>query len=123
MHFMPPPMPPADPPLAPAMVIDFRPDGGIEAMHRDAFPMGFLGKQTIRRASDIRHDEENDTWTIFLAGDEPDTFIEVAQARGFPTYDAARRMEVRWLEMARLHQTSPMSEEGLALLNVLRKRY
>lgn len=122
MHFHPPPMPPAVP-SQPAMVIDFRPDGGVEAMHRDTFPLGFLGKQAIRRASDIRHQESDDTWTIFLATDKPEEFVEVPQARGFPTYEAARRMEVRWLEYARLHQVHPMSTEGLALLNVLRAKF
>lgn len=105
------------------MVIDFRPNGEVEAMHRDVFDLGFLGKQTIRRATDIRHDEATQKWAIHLAdmhADGPETFSLVDEAQGFETYDDARRMEVRWLEMCRLHSLQPRSPEGLTMLTVLR---
>lgn len=108
------------------MVIDFRPDGAVEAMHRDSFDLGFLGKQKIRRATDIRFDEAAQTWTIFLAdchADGPETFTIVEEGRGFPTYDDARKMEVRWLEMCRLHGIHPRSQEGTALLTILRQSF
>ncbi len=108
------------------MVIDFRPNGEVEAMHRDAFDLSFLGKQSIKRASDIRHDQQTQSWTIFLAenrSDSPETFVEIETARGFETYDDARRMEVRWLELCRLHSLQPRSAEGLAMLAVLRKSF
>lgn len=103
------------------MVIDFRANGTVEAMHRDKFPLDFLGKQAIKRASDIRFDEQAQLWDIHLAVD--DKFVEVGTAKGFATYDEARKMEVRWLEMARLHDLDPMSEGGLNLLAVLRKKF
>lgn len=106
---------------APPMVLDFTPDGRVQAMHRDVFPLGFLGKQTIKRASDIQHDAETDTWAIHVAvGDQ---FVPVAGASGFPTYDAARRMEVRWFEMCRIHSVSPTSDDGAIMLKALRSKF
>lgn len=112
----------APPPVAPFMVVDFRPDGGVEAMHRDKFNLAFLGKQQISRASDIRFDETAQTWTIHLATGENE-FKAIPEAQGFATYEDGRDMEVRWLEMARLHGISPLSEEGVNLLLVLRKTF
>lgn len=106
----------------PFMVIDFREDGGVEAMHRDGFNLAFLGKQSITRASDIKYDEDAQTWTIHVALDDG-TFQLVSEARGFATYDEARKMEVRWFEMCRLHGISPLCPEGLAILRVLRKEF
>lgn len=103
------------------MVIDFREDGGVEAMHRDSFNLAFLGKQSIARASDIKYSEDTQSWAINVAAD--DGFVEVPTARGFETYEEARKMEVRWFEMCRLHSVSPLGQEGLAILAVLRKRY
>lgn len=103
------------------MVIDFRPDGAVEAMHRDRFNLGFLGKQSIKRASEILFDEETQAWDIHIAvGSE---FILVEDAKGFADYDEARKMEVRWLEYCRLHDLEPTSTEGINLLKVLRENY
>jgi hypothetical protein len=101
------------------MVIDFRVTGEVEAMHRDSFNLGFLGKQAITRASDIRYDEDTQLWDIHVADGEG--FAEVAGAKGFSTYDEGRRMEVRWFEACRLNCITPLSTEGLAMLAVLRK--
>ncbi len=103
------------------MVIDIGPTGSVEAMHRDAFNLDFLGKQTIQRASDIRFDSDTQKWDIFLAHGCTDEFVGVNEAKGFATYEEARKMEVRWLEMARLHSVSPLSSEGISILNVLRQ--
>lgn len=103
------------------MVIDFRPDGAVEAMHRDRFSLAFLGKQTVKRASEILFDEDSQKWDIHLA--QGDKFVRVEAARGFENYDDARKMEVRWLEYARLHDIEPTSEEGIKLLTVLRAKY
>lgn len=103
------------------MVIDFSTTGGVEAMHRDSFDLSFLGKQSISRASDIRHNEETQKWDIYVALD--DNFVDVAQAHGFDTYEDARRCEVRWFELARLHSVPPTSDDGRNLLAVLRKRF
>lgn len=101
------------------MVIDFSVAGEVEAMHRDSFPLSFLGPQTITRASDIRFDGDTQLWDIHVA--EGDGFVEVPGAKGFSTYDEGRRMEVRWFEACRLHGLKPLETEGLALLAVLRK--
>lgn len=103
------------------MVIDFRADGAVEAMHRDQFDLSFLGKQDISRASDIKFDSDTQLWDIHVA--EGEAFIMVAEAKGFPTYDEARRMEVRWFEACRLHSIPALGQEGINLLKVLRKRF
>lgn len=103
------------------MVIDFTPEGTVEAMHRDRFDLGFLGRQSIHRASDIRFNEDAQSWDIWLA--KGDTFVPVEQATGFESYDDARRMEVRWLEFCRLHDLSPFSPEGRNLVVVLREKF
>lgn len=106
---------------APPMVLDFSPTGQVQAMHRDAFPLSFLGKQSISRASDIRHDEATDTWAINVAvGDQ---FVPVKGADGFATYESARRMEVRWFEMCRIHSITPASDDGAILLKALRRKF
>lgn len=103
------------------MVIDFRPDGAVEAMHRDKFNLSFLGKQTVKRASEIIFDDDTQKWDIHLAVGSD--FVRIAEARGFENYDDARKMEVRWLEFARLHDFEPTSNEGINLLNVLRDKF
>ena len=103
------------------MVIDFRPTGEVEAMHRDKFNLSFLGKQTIQRASDIRFNDDSQQWDIHLA--VAGEFVPVEAARGFDTYEEARKMEVRWLEMARLHDITPLSDEGTNLLRILREKF
>lgn len=105
------------------MVIDFRADGAAEAMHRDTFPLGFLGKQTVRRASEIRFDEQSQDWFVELLDTDGNALPVVDEARGFATYDEGRKMEVRWLEVSRMHGLEPLSIEGIALLRVLRKQF
>ena len=100
------------------MVVSFEPTGGVTAMHRDAFPLGFLGKQRIERASEIVFDEASQTWDLHVRVGSG--FVPVSEARGFDTYDGARMMEVRWFEMSRLHGVDPTSEEGIKILSVLR---
>lgn len=111
----------ANVPALSCMVIDFRTNGEVEAMHRDTFNLAFLGKQSIKRASDIRYDEATQDWAIFVAVGEE--FQEVPEARGFETYEEARKMEVRWFEYCRLHSLAPLALEGIAMLNVLRKKF
>jgi hypothetical protein len=98
------------------MVIDFTADGGAEAMHRDGFDLGFLGKQKIERASDIRFDEDKQSWAIWL--NTPNGYILPDNASGFATYETARKTEVCWLEYCRLSisgndPTSPLANAAL----------
>lgn len=69
--------------------------GVVKAMHNDKFPLGFLGHQTIERASDIRFDTPSQTWGIwFNVGGE---FVPPAMSthQGFDSYESARDYEVR----------------------------
>ncbi len=102
------------------MVLTFDDEGGVEALHRDQFSLGFLGKQKIDRASDIRFDEEAQTWTIWLLGKYGPMSNEMAE--GFATYDQARDAEVAWLEYSALNGFEPSSALGIAALQVIRER-
>jgi hypothetical protein len=102
------------------MVIDIDTLGGIEAMHREnVLPLLDLGRAKVSRASDLVFNEQTQQFDIHLA--TVDGFAQpVPEATGFPSYEAARDMEVRWLEMARLHDVQPASDEGRILLSALR---
>ncbi len=52
-------------------VIDFLPNGHVEAMHNDAFTLAFLGRQNIERATEIKFNEESQKWDIHLPCTEP----------------------------------------------------
>lgn len=102
------------------MVIDVELDGTVHSMYREnVMQLDFLGKQSVRRASDLIFNDDTQMFDIHLA--EGSAFLPpVPEARDFPTYEAARDMEVRWLEMARLHDVHPASREGRCLLSHLR---
>ena len=104
------------------MVISFDEDGGVNAMHRDQFDLGFLGPQKIERASEIKFNETTQLWDIYLPIPVHDQFRWVTSpaAQGFTSYNVARAAEVAWLERAALYDTNPMSEVGLRCLNVVR---
>jgi len=105
-----------------SLVIDFSPEGTAQAMHRDAFPLGFLGKQTIERASEIVFDEDTQLWDIKLPfARYGGAFMTHPGARDFHGYDEARRVEVAWLDGCRLAGVSPFSEEGSNILSEIRK--
>lgn len=100
------------------MVISVAATGVVEAMHRDTFPLGFLGKQSVQRASEIVFDEDSQLWDLRIrVGSE---FVPVNEARGFESYETARSVEVRWLELARLHGISPTSPDGVHILCMIR---
>lgn len=106
-------------------VISFGADGSVEAMQNDKFPLSFLGRPTNRRASELTHDADTDTWGIHLCRyDEngvrlPDQLIE--EGAGFPTYSDCRKMEVKWLNECRLRQVEPESVAGRAILALFRQ--
>lgn len=108
-------------PSAPFMVIDIARDGAIQALYReDALALGSLGRQSIARASDLVFHEDTQDFAIHLAAGLGTFHDPLPEALGFPSYEAARAMEVRWLEMARLHDVAPDSREGRCLLAHLR---
>lgn len=102
------------------MVIDFTPEGTVEAMCREGvLDLGFLGRQTISRATDIRFDAETQTWEIWPAVNGQFVRLERDSARGFQQYEEARNAEVAWLERCRLNDLDPLSDEGQQVLDAL----
>lgn len=106
------------------MVITFDPAGSASAMHRDEFPLGFLGKQQITRASEIKFNEDSQLWDVALPGiqvHETETWVTVEAAMGFASYDEGRKFEVLWLEHCALQSIAPLSEDGQELAKALRR--
>lgn len=114
------------------MVIDIDACGSVQAMHREnVLSLGFLGKQEIVRATDIRFDAETQKWGIWPAEYVPalarvanrvDGFYPppTEHADDFETYEGARDVEVKWLEQARLVGVEPTSDSGLLILEFVR---
>jgi hypothetical protein len=95
------------------IVIDFRPEGTVQGMHRDEFNLGFLGAQRIERASEIKFNEESQLWDIYFpyrGGWESDFMF-----RGFETYNGARDFEVAYINACRLAGYPPVSPKGYSL--------
>lgn len=105
-----------------AVVITFDSEGGAESLHIDKFDLGFLGKKHITRATDIRFDDETQDWTIYLLdaqGDNP--VLAWKGCKGLPTYEVARAVEVAWLNLCRVNDSDPRTDEGHTYLNQARK--
>jgi hypothetical protein len=96
--------------------IDFAEDGTVEAMNRDEFNIGFLGKQSIQRASEIKFNEATQSWNICLPDDDDRCWVAIPEATGFASYNVARDVEVFWLETARRVGVNPTSMEGIRIL-------
>ena len=106
-----------------SFVIDVDPHGGVEAMDLDAMPLSFLGRRAVRRATEIRFDEDRQQWDIHLCVYEGDQLVGYSQplsAKGFHQYDEARRVEVSWLNLCRLLSVDPTSPWGDELLGIVR---
>lgn len=101
------------------LVYDFSPQGKVQGMHHDCFNLGFLGAQSIQRASDIRFDTDTQTWGIWLAQGEE--FVSPAPAlSGFNSYETARKFEVQALNACRLFSASALEEMGIKIIQALR---
>jgi hypothetical protein len=108
------------------MVIDITPAGEVSAMHREQFPLSFLGKQSIRRASEIKFDEGTQKWDVHVPGmmvHDAESWIAIEDARGFASYDVARKFEVRWLEECKLASVHPLSGEGRVIAARIRPEF
>jgi hypothetical protein len=108
------------------MVITFTGAGEVSAMHRDEFSLGFLGKQEIKRASEIKFNDDTQLWDVALPGiavhgETP--WLTIAPAMGFKTYNGARKFEVLWLEHCALEQVDPLAERGSEIAYHLRANY
>lgn len=101
-------------------VIDFTPDGTVAAMHKDDFSLGFLGDQTINRASDILFNTATQTWGIALNIGYEKYMKPTYPWDGFATYEEARTFEVAALNACRFEQIDPTSKQGAALATTLR---
>ncbi len=107
------------------LVVSVSPSGGVRSMHDDRFPMGFLGKQQIKRASDIRWNEEEQTWEIwwYVRDDEFEGFAEPAEPyRYFHSYELAREFEVNIMNCSLRTGYHPISNEMLLEATLLRDR-
>lgn len=105
-------------------VIDFSPTGHVEAMHNDAFDLSFIGPQSIHRATEIKFNEETQSWSIcepMKVLDDWGAFGAYENADGFKTYEDARRAEVEWLNRCRLLSIHPSLGAGPTILRMVRK--
>lgn len=109
-------------------VIDFRPDGSVQAMHNDRFDLAFLGRQKVERATEIKFNESTQRWGIWVHRDDHHINFAtmspfnppVENADGFLSYEKARQVEVSWLNACRLEGCAPESPAGLAALKFIR---
>lgn len=106
------------------MVIDIGAAGTVSAMHRDTFPLGFLGNQQITRASEITFQEATQNWDVCLPDEMASGWTAPSiYLTGFATYDSARKFEVLFLEHCALQSIAARSKEGTELACKLRKDY
>ena len=125
------------------IVIDFNPEEGVSALHMDEFPLSFLGRMKIDRASTIDFNDETQLFDINLKtatrfdvrqvqgklriftysrgrrkseplGDYP------AEALGFIGYDEAREYEVAWIQECKKVGVDPLEPEGIEIIQCLR---
>lgn len=104
-----------------ALVISFDESGQAESLHIDQFDLSFLGKKTIKRATDIVFCEDKQSWTIYLLDSDGAKRPLVAGASGFTSYEQARKVEVGWLNLCRLNEVDPCTDYGHVFLNQMRK--
>ena len=122
------------------IVINISPEGQTSALHMDEFPLSFLGRMEIDRASTIDFNPETQLFDInlknatkyqigpascpphsrgiydgrFYAGHYPES------ARGFAGYDEARCYEVSWIQECMKLGVDPLDPEGIEVINALR---
>ncbi len=103
------------------MVVNFSATGMVTAMHRDAFDLGFLGKQSVSRASEIKFNEDTQLWDVYLPVDyHRMQWHAIDAACGFAGYNEARQFEVKWLENCALNSVEPLRPAGIAIAALLR---
>ena len=95
------------------MVITFGTGGKVEAMHRDAFNLSFLGKRTITRASEILFNDDTNHWDIYMDDGMGEFCVTSPALEGFDEYEVARQFEVKWLDECRLRGIDPVGADGL----------
>lgn len=104
------------------LVIDFKPTGRVQALHMDAFDLGFLGKKETYRQTDIVFDSDSQLWNLeYFVNGNPSNRYFADELQGFATYDEAREYEVRWLNNCRLINVEPASNQGMRIMAGIRK--
>lgn len=71
-------------------------------MHCDKFNLAFLGKRSVRRASDIKHNPDTDCWGIYMDNGKGEFMLTGNALQGFAEYEEARKFEVEWLNRCRM---------------------
>lgn len=103
------------------IVISFSPDGVVHGLHRDEFPLDFLGRQKVERASEIKFDDDAQSWKVWFPS-EGDTreYATDPSFAGFDSYSGARSFEVEYLNACSLEDIRPLSAPGYVLARLLR---
>lgn len=107
-------------------VIEFSLMGHVEAMHNDAFDLSCIGPQSITRATEIKFNEETQSWSIcepMVCRDDWGAFDAFPHADGFTSYEVARKVEVEWLNRCRLHGVHARSIKGGFFLKAVRQEF
>lgn len=101
------------------LVIEIGGEGKVKAMHSDAFDLAFLGSKQVRRQTEIKFNETTQKWDIHFITDSGAEVVH-ENLNDFAGYEAARSLEVLWVNSCRLHALVPESEEGLKYAGWLR---
>ncbi len=89
------------------LVLNFTPDGAVDAMHMDRFDLSFLGKKHVQRATEIKFDDESQLWGLHLPRAHSEGYFPVTTGQGFDSYETARDFEVAWLNVCRYTGAAP----------------
>ncbi len=104
------------------LVLDIQPDGRTSGIHTDDFDLGFLGKKSVRRQSEIVFNEGTEGWDIMYLTYDAGGSITAPPLLGFASYRQAIRLEVDWLNACREVGVYPASEYGLSIALQIRER-
>lgn len=117
------------------IVIDIGQGGQTSALHMDEFPLSFLGRMEIGRASTIDFNPETQLFDVSLKDatnyivDNNTVYHRIGggyqcgypeAACGFTGYDEARRFEVDWIQECRKLGVDPLDPEGIEIIQRLR---
>ena len=105
------------------MVITIGATGEVDAMHRDGFDIGFLGRQKITRASEIIFNEETQLWDVWPLTPDGTSFVHTHHTRGFADYNSGRKFEVALFEACALASVGWCSSRGIEIATELRKEF
>jgi hypothetical protein len=109
------------------LVITVHPGGSVSALHMDEFPLSFLGKMSLRRATEIGFDERSQSFFIELYYEDGSRPYQPPGLLGVATslkgYDIARKFEVEWLQRCALDGSHPHSMRGVEIAKTLKQEH